>query len=402
MPRVLIIDEITHASPGRPQDFRLSQFIRFLPDAGWEPVCLSHRRFARAGKAAARRLQKRPNAGLGEPQRNGTANAAALPPLQWIWRFPGIYWDASRLAQTGDFDLIFSFGHALETHWLAGHLAGKFGLPWIPDLSRLTVPADGQPSIWRRNLLQSVEGMLTQSAAMAVISSEDRRDIWLDRLPQMPRAKIRYLPEGFDPFFDQRTSSENGRASTFRILFSQPVLHLRALRGFLLALESIFKKHPAWMRDFLLLWQGPIHDEIKGFLARVAGEKQFIWLKDQENGASEKPPRPEVILTFLPEQPTADFQVHASFFRLLPENRPYLAIGPDCSLRRFIRREKLGREFDPEEISGIAAALTYWFVEFKNGTLQSWQKDVREFGYDHLTRQLARHFDACLPYKLPS
>ncbi len=402
MPRVLIIDEIAYRPPIIAQDFRLNQFVRFLPDAGWEPVCLSDelRRSGEAGPGPDERPAR--DNGLALQDLNGMAKMPASAQVQLVWRFPGIYWAASRLAKTGEFDLIFSFGHSLETHWLAGHLARKFDLPWIPDLSRLPMPKQADLTLWQRNLLSGVLDMLMDSASLIVISSEDRRDLWLSRLSQMPRAKMRYLPEGFDPSDEREEQLKAKKSAPFRILFSQSVLHLRALRAFLLALEAIFKKHPAWMRDFLLLWEGPVHDEIKGFLARVAGEKQFVWLNGQENGNPAQHPRAEVILTFLPEHPAADFWVYASFYRLLPENRPFLAIGPDCSLRRFIRREKLGREFDPEEINGIVAALTYWFVEFKNGTLQPWQKDVRDFGYDRLTRQLARHFDACLQSTLPS
>ena len=402
MPRVLIIDEIAYRPPIVAQDFRLNQFVRFLPDAGWEPVCLSDelRRSREVGPEAGKHSTHAN--GLAVRGLNGIVKRPKSVHVQLVWRFPGIYWSANRLARTGEFNLIFSFGHSLETHWLAGYLARKFDLPWIPDLSRLPMPSETRLSRWQRNMLQNVQTMLLQSAALVVISSEDRRDLWLGRLSQMPRAKMRYLPEGFDPHVQIQMRSQSKHSAPFRILFSQPVLHLRALRAFLLALEAIFKKHPAWMRDFVLLWEGPVHDEIKGFLARVAGEKQFVWLNGQENGNFAQHPRAEVILTFLPEHPAADFWVYASFYRLLPESRPFLAIGPDCSLRRFIRREKLGREFDPQEINGIVAALTYWFVEFKNGTLQSWKKDVRDFGYDRLTRRLARHFDACLQSTLPS
>lgn len=419
MPRLLVLCDQIYPSD-RGEFSRLAGFLRLLPDFGWQPevLCLwndtSRNRIGHRSIPVHEALplhwmwqftvgrlfsMKQVNGSASEwgPIDNGRATSPWMMKASKRTGIPFLRNKALRLLRSNGFDALLSFGEQGGVHRVAAELAQQGNLPWVADLSRsagwFDIPRGRQSDLPSR--FRMMEKNRVFHADRLVVHTQEYRRFLLQYRPAYPRARVQVIPDGCEiatPSVDD--ASRTG--SRFRILLDQQDMTFVGLKAFLSALGQLLSKHPGWVPEFEVIFSGYQPADFHVLLQRLNLAPCFQLAR--RDGPSTNHPQVSQIdtITILQEETLSSRLDNARLFRWLPLGRPILAIGPEGALRRCVREWNLGRDFSPQEIAGIAATLTYWFVEFKNQTLPRNRKALPQWNPFELTRKLAEVLTFCL------
>ncbi|RMD95511.1 MAG: hypothetical protein D6814_13120 [Calditrichaeota bacterium] len=431
MPRAMVITEFFPPLSIKEMQ-RVPKFLTYLPDFGWEPLVLTLK-----NKVAATKNPFHPGGVPGHlrikssraPVARGLFLRRNLYPLLQISKkepYPGISqmlklldcllipdelaaWlpfgrvAGKRLLKKHEINLIFSIGTSHTCHLIGKSLSRHMQLPWIADLQ---FPRESDFShanarcFFRLQIDEIFRRLIIHQAQWVVVNSEKWRGYLLSKFPKLPRNRIQVITDGYDPN-DYPLQQEEPTDGPFKIALLSPPSNERVVRSFVKALQKIFQKHPGWQEEFKIIWQGPVRTEEFQTVKKLGLKEQFSFMGPQ--------PYPKMLhhlqtanILLLPTQNEMLHNITAwtTLYQYLGTGLPIMAIGEAGSLRKFVRDEKLGRDFDSTEIEAIAAALTYWFVEYKNGSLKRRQREMRQYQYYYLTQKLARIFNHSLQHRI--
>ncbi len=399
MPRLFVVDELFAAPEFSRYDARFLNFYRRLPDFGWEPLVFSQylsRRFNGLRRMGRLLL---PHLFNGEVRNGGVSVRLGVPPpvrpgangVHGGFAAPFLQQVARGLLRRRPMDLLYSSGHSVESHQFAAKIAAQHDMPWVADFSRLLMLASLEEKA-ATALPHDAEILfrgVVKSGGLVIVHTEEVRNRWLGLFPRLPRARVRIVPDGFDGSIGEELLERNGeKKSLFTLLFAQPLVNMKALSTLLQALAAVFAKHPSWKNEFRVLWRGPLSGRMMEVLHRKQMEKIFHRIREEEWRGMARLPEFHVLLALPPEQIHGDFFVTPMLHALLAARRPLLAIGPEAGIRRLVREEGLGREFATDDARGVAAALIYWFVEFKSGAFSMLSQLPADLTHETTARKL--------------
>lgn len=397
---------------------RVTKFVRYLPEFGWQPVVVAaavrggmideallaqlppdlevirvENRFA-PGNAVAGRHAARPTPGARLRQ---LLRRLFIPDPQLLW-VPGVVRAAAQRIEQGDIDALMTTAPPYSVHVAGLWLKRRFPrLPWLMDLRDIWSENPTIPDPLTYKLQAAWERACLHHADHVTTATDGQRDLIL-RSFELPPAQLSTITNGFDPADVPALLSAPDRAP-LRLTHVGSLVGNRATatRGLFAALER-------------LAAQGITAADLEVRLVGVFDPAVYQWSQPLvERGIVQMVPfmpyaeavremtAAHVLLLIAANDREGRLSHPNKLFEYFALGRPILALTPEGDVSRLVREADAGEAIPPLDVDRVVAALQRLIVGHRAGTRGSVAADSSRFARferRELTRQLADRLDA--------
>jgi peptidoglycan/xylan/chitin deacetylase (PgdA/CDA1 family)/glycosyltransferase involved in cell wall biosynthesis len=205
---------------------RTLNFVKYLPEHGWQPEVLT----ANAKAHAQQRNDLVDSIPAHTRIRRGFALDAARHlslagkysrftalPDRWSTWWAGGVWTGLRAIRTQKPDLIWSTYPISTAHLIAGTLSKWRGIPWVADFRDPMVSADYPSDGLQRNVWQRIEAMVFRQARYCVFTTQRAADAYGKRFPASAE-KCVVIENGYDEAAFAGISVSSGARASGKLL----------------------------------------------------------------------------------------------------------------------------------------------------------------------------------------
>lgn len=272
--------------------------------------------------------------------------------------------------------------------------AGRVGvvLDYRDEWCTLRAAYEMSASRLARVLGDPLESALLRSAHAVVTATEEFRANLLARFPSVDPARVRTIPNGYDPDDFPRDLPDPPR-DRFVATYAGTVFALTSARGLLGAVRLLHEREPRLSRALHVRFLGRIVDteadafeDAQRFGVECAGYVAHSQVLS-DLAAS------HLALCILDDVPGAERIYPAKIFELMHLGRPLLVLAPhESALARLVRDHALGEVVAPRDEQAIARALGERVRAFQAGdnAPAAWRNATRAARFDR--RALAGQF----------
>jgi glycosyltransferase involved in cell wall biosynthesis len=400
---------------------RVTKFVRYLPQFGWQPVVVTAA--VRGGMRdeallaqlptdlEALRVENRFTAGAVEPSTASAASAgrpalrarlrrslraAFIPDPQILW-VPAAVQTASARIRQGDIAALLTTAPPFSVQLAGLWLKRRFpALPWIMDMRDIWSenPAIASPPIYK--LQRAAERWCVEHADRIITATDGQRRL-IEQSFGLPAARLRTITNGFDPLDVPQLAPAQTRTA-LRLTYVGSIIGTRAAAaaGFFAALRAL----------------------AAGGVTAQQLEVRLIGIFDPSIHAWAAPLVEQGIVQLLPFMPYADAYAEMAaadalllttsddregrlshpnqLFEYFAVGRPLLALTPPGDVARLVQEAGVGVVASPGATNQIVAALRELLAEHQAGRLRRFApNDPRfaRFERQALTAQLAAELD---------
>lgn len=396
---------------------RVTKFVRYLPEFGWQPVVVAaavrggmideallaqlppqlevirvENRFA-TGNAAAGRHAARPTQGARLRQQ---LRRLFIPDPQLLW-VPGVVRAAAQRIAQGDIDALMTTAPPYSVHVAGLWLKLRFPrLPWLMDLRDIWSENPAIPDPLTYKLQAAWERACLHHADHITTATDGQRHL-IERTFDMLPAQISTITNGFDPADVPALLPAPARAP-LRLTHVGSLVGNRAAatQGLFAALER-------------LAAQGVTSAELEVRLVGVFDPEVYRWSQPLvERGIVQLVPfmpyaeavremtAAHVLLLIAANDREGRLSHPNKLFEYFALGRPILALAPEGDVSRLVREAEAGQAIPPLDVDRIVAALQQLVAEHRAGTSSFVAADHSRFARferRELTRQLAARLD---------
>lgn len=397
---------------------RVTKFVRYLPEFGWQPVVVAAA--VRGGMLDEALLAQLPpdlevirvenwlapgNVVTGRHVARPTLRARLrqllrrlfIPDPQLLW-VPGVVRAASRRIDQGDIDVLMTTAPPYSVHVAGLWLKRRFPrLPWLMDLRDIWSENPTIPDPLTYKLQAAWERVCLHHADHVTTATDGQRRL-IERSFDQPPAQISTITNGFDPS-DVPALLPPPERVPLRVTHVGSLIGNRAAatQGFFAALDQLAAR-------------GITSAELEIRLVGVFDPEVYQWSQSLvERGIVQLVPfmpyaqavgemmAAHVLLLIAANDREGRLSHPNKLFEYFALGRPLLALVPEGDVSRLVREAAAGQAIPPLEVDQIVAALQNLVAEHRAGTLGSVAgADGRfaRFERRELTRQLAARLDA--------
>ncbi len=404
--RVLIISRELPPSVG-PHAIRVAKLTKYLPAFGWQPsvltVPLDHawaldetlvhdlgdtpvfrvprlfRRLIPPTFSDGRPIAGSATGALGPPARTlrGTvrrvASELAVPDRDLLWAVP-----AARAAApvSKRLDVILTTAPPFSTHLIGARISRRTGVPWVAEYrDNWTMNPLYARGPVRRRMERSMERRALERAAAVVAISEAAAGEIAAVFPEIAN-RIFVAMNGFDP---DDLPAYAGSPSRFEITYTGTLDHRRDPRQLLAALSARVGVDSRFAVDLRLRLIGNVAPWI-GDVAREALGADRVRLDGlvPHREALEAAAGSAVLLGITTREEAGGAGLTSKLFEYLGLRRPILMLAPDGPARALVTHLGAGETADPEDLTGISAAVDLLYDRWRSGSERIVQADDLE------------------------
>ncbi|HEX6290519.1 MAG TPA: glycosyltransferase [Herpetosiphonaceae bacterium] len=417
MRRVLIL---TYDFPPRGATgvLRVTKFVRYLPEFGWQPVVVAatvrgglrdEALLAQLppdlevirvdnplapGDAVAGRHSARPSRSARLRQR---LRRLFIPDPQLLW-VPAVVRAAADRLRQGDISACFTTAPPYSVHVAGWWLKRRFPvLPWLMDLRDIWSENPSIPDPLTYKLQRAWEQTCLRAADHVTTATAGQRDLIL-RAFDMSADHISTITNGFDPADVPPTTPPPARKA-LRLTHVGSLVGTRAAatRGLFEALARLVAQGIT-ADDLELRLVGVFDPDVyhwaEPFVA--SGMVQIVPFMPYAEAIAEMAAA-EVLLLITTDDREGRLSHPNKLFEYFAIGRPVLALAPEGDVSRLVREAGVGQAVPPLAADRIVAALHALLAEHRAGTLgrgAAHAPRIAQFERRELTRQLAARLDA--------
>jgi glycosyltransferase involved in cell wall biosynthesis len=403
---------------------RVTKFVRYLPEFGWQPVVVAaavrggmldeallaqlppeletirvENRFA-PGNAVAGRHAARPSlrARIRQQMRR-----LFIPDPQLLW-VPGVLRATAQRLARGDVDALMTTAPPYSVHVAGLWLKRRFPhLPWLMDLRDIWSENPVIPNLLSYKLHRAWEWACLSHADLVTTATDGQRRL-IERSFAVPPGRISTITNGFDPA-DLPALAPPPHSATLRLTHVGSLVGNRAA-----ATKGLFDALT------LLAAQGITADDLQVRLVGVFDPEIYHWSAVLlERGLVQLVPfvpyaeavaemtAAQVLLLITADDREGRLSHPNKLFEYFALGRPILALTPEGDVARLIREAEAGVAVPPLASEQIVVALHRLLAEHRAGQLGIAANPSRfaRFERRELTRQLAERLDTlCVPAAL--
>lgn len=332
--------------------------------------------------------------------KDGITDLFEIPDEEMGWILPGTIGGLSAFRQYR-YEAIFATGRpwsALLIGVLLKRLTGKplvvdFRDPWMTNPFRL------QYSPMRNRLESWLERQVIQQSNIVIANTNELQEEFVKRFPLQPPEKFMTLLNGFDSedFGGISESSTGARNPVFTVTHTGFLYGKRDPMNFLEAMRLCLEQGRI-VRDkvkVLLIGSAELPYSLTDYLVK-AGLSDVVRLQ------AHVPYRKSLDYlcqsdALLLLQPGTKTQVPSKLFDYIGVGKPILGISPlDGATSNLMVKHRLGVVADPDNVQGIAQALTTLYEGWCSQTLESIvdRKEFQRFDVRNVTGTLAAKLSA--------
>ncbi len=406
---------------------RVTKFVKYLPQFGWEPVGVTSDTlwnpdpslleelpadlsvYRVPWPAALRRvLPRNPQAALGAPstRASGSARLKAtakrllraliLPDLTRLWTYKA-YGVCRQALEAHPCAAMVSTSPPNSIHLLAQTVHARTGLPWVADFRDVWSVADspwmqaaGPIGRWRhraleRGVLRACQRALMMTAQHAA-QTEAVFGAWV-------RPKLMVLPNGFDAQ-DFSAVPEATPNDTLEILYVGTLLDKQARNALPEGLHMAWQQQAGALQNVRVRFVGLLDP---AYRARLLAASPLVTVDEPVPHAEavRLMQRADALLLVLSDTLEHRMIYSSKFYEYLAAGKPMLGIVPEGAARAFIIREGIGWVAHPDAPAEIAQTLLMAVQSLRAEARQYRPSPelVARFERRALTRRLAEILD---------
>jgi glycosyltransferase involved in cell wall biosynthesis len=320
-------------------------------------------------------------------------------PDRGVWRLPAAVKLAVSLHRRYRFDAIVSSGMPFSDHLIGLALQSILRRPWLADFRDPWVEYihwRQWQTEWGGRLTRAAEAAVVRRASYVISVNDHMTRRFAARYGGVSSAKFVTVQNGFDAADFPREVEGKPRAR-FRLLYAgslygarNPTAVLEAYRHFLCEVPGS-RRHARF--DFAGR-PGPHVEELTR--AGEDGRVQYLGLLSYGESLRSMASA-DVNVIILPKVPGSENDTTTKTYECLGSGRAILAAVPlDGAAAEVLRRFDGVWLCDPEDVAGIARAMTALYQRWLAGTLRvdRPEEGLRAFTREHQTRRLAGFLDS--------
>ncbi len=398
---------------------RVSKFVKYLPEFGWQPTVLT---VEPAGYFAydASPLRELRDAGV-EIRRTGSLDptrffgrrrTVRLPSEQVRSRLSSISqclfipdnkvgWlpyavrAGNSLVRLTPFDAVFSSAPPYTAHLVAARLSRRHGIPLLVDFRDDWVgnPRHVYPTPLHARLNARMERRVLCTSRHAVTINGHIREALLERNPLGPRVTV--IPHGYDSM-TQGTANAKG-SDRMRFVYTGVFYDAQTPDYFLRALARVIGSDATKARSVEAVFVGLLPDASKRLITDLdlGGNVCHVGYVSHADAVAWQRSA-DVLWMTIGSRPGAEGISTGKLFEYMGNRKPILALVPPGTARDALARYGAAMVVDPHDVIGIEEVLLDLFDNWESGKPMIPDEDfVGRFDRRVLAEDLAALLDEC-------
>ena len=392
---------------------RTLNFVKHLPDNGWQPLVLT---------AAARAYAEQRNDLIASiPSHTKVIRGFALDaarhfsiggkyplalalPDRWASWWLGAVSAGLRAIREQRPDVIWSTYPISTAHWIGSTLSRVSGLPWVVDFRDPMVGAGYPADRWQRYIWNKLERKVVRQAAACVFTSQRAALTYSQRYPEIAH-KCRVIENGFDEgIFETATPKRSNIADDCLLMLHSGLIYPkdRNPSHFFAAVQSLIASGKLDRNKIRIRFRAPQHgDEVSAFAAQYGLESVVdIEPPISYQDAISEMMAADALLVF--QGSNFNAQIPAKIYEYIRAQRPVLAfLDPAGDTAVQLSQFKEGVfQADINSTESIQAALLAWLdglqsLNFDKGMPANIEM-VKRYSRKSQAKVLAELLDYCV------
>lgn len=389
-PRRVLILAYDFPPRGSTSVFRVTKFVRYLPEFGWQPVVVAAA--VRGGMRDEALLAQLPadlevlrvdnpfTPGAGSPapsvgqpplraRLRQLLRAAFIPDPQLLWVPGAVHAAAARIAR-GDIAAVFSTAPPFSVQLAGLWLKRRFpSLPWLMDIRDIWSENPAVDDPVRYKLQRACEGACVARADRVVTATDGQRRL-IEQAFGLPTARLATITNGFDPL-DVPPSAAPEPHSALRLTYVGSMIGTRAAAaaGLFVALELLAAGGvTAAQLEVRLI--GVFDARIQAWAAPLIerGIVRLLPFMPYAEAYAEMT-RADVLLLTTSDDREGRLSHPNKLFEYFAVGRPVLALTPPGDVAQLVREAGVGVAVPPGATEQIVAALRELLRQHQAGQL---------------------------------
>jgi glycosyltransferase involved in cell wall biosynthesis len=390
---------------------RTLSFVRYLPEAGWEPIVLTAHPRAYARVSDDQRKDVPAGTVVKRAFALDTAKHLAIGshyprflalPDRWVsWWFGGVI-SGLHLIRKYKPAVLFSTYPVATAHLIGLTLSKLTGLPWVADFRDPMTDEDYPPDPRLRKVHDWLESSVLKRCERAVVTTPGTYRMYAEKFPDLPRGRLCEIQNGYDEenfaTAERRAAQGTARPAAAPVtLVHSGILYPseRDPRAFFSALSALKEAGRVSADRVRVFLRATGHDGYLNELIRKAGVGDLVELAPPiayEEALAEML-RADGLLLF--QAANCNLQIPAKLYEYLRARRPILAItDPAGDTARTLREAGIDTIVRIDSKDDITGGFMKFVESVQRGTAPTaTPESVRASSRRARVSELARVFD---------
>ncbi len=271
---------------------------------------------------------------------------------------------------------------------------------WTDDLSRDWLPR------WRKRLERFLEFVVMKRADRIIIVSGQMVHIMLRNFPYLNNERFAVISNGFDPEYSKIIITNYKKGTSFKIVYTGQIKNFTHSK-FFFAVDELIKKNDDLAKKIEIILVGRIVETEKEKIFQELNKQNIIsrlhitgWISHAK--ALEIQKNSDVLLLIIGSKvPNPETILTGKIFEYIIAQRPILALVPEGAAKEVILKTRTGIPVHPENLKGIKNAITELYKQWKSDSLfiQPDWTEINKYDRKNLTKKLAAILDVILNKK---
>lgn len=403
---------------------RISKFVKYLPDFGWNPIVLTSNTSAyyafdntllneliernikvyRTDEDITKHLKKNNNSKLNYPSKfrqkiqSKFLQTIFQPDSRRFWMKHALK-KAEEIISENRIDVILSTAPPFTDFLVAWKLAKKYDIPFVLDYRDLWIdnPYYFYPTIFHKNYAINLERKILGTASRALVITRDMKNQLLNRYRMLDNNEVSIIPHGFDQEDFDNISQVNKKNDKFIISHSGLFSADLTPTYFLKALSSMFSEKPEIKSEFEIRFIGLLQKKFQKEISKLNLVNNFVITNYIEHkDAIRNLLESDVLWMMVPNS----IVTPSRFYEYLGARKPIILCSPESELTKIAESTNAADIVDPKNVNELKISILKYYNHWKSNTLPTPNESIVEkFDRKVLTQQLSKELALCVKYR---
>lgn len=403
---------------------RITKFVKYLPEFGWNPIVLTSTSSAyyafdesllneinekniqiyRTDADISKVVKKNSGSTLNYPGKFRQKIQSSLlqtflqPDSRRFWAKQAIS-KADEIFKNNQIDLILTTAPPFTDFLVAHTLSKKYEVPYVLDYRDLWVdnPYYFYATIFHKNYAISLEEKILMNASRSLVITRDMKNKILSRYRFLNYNDIAILPHGFDQEDIDKAASLIQKSNKFVISHSGVFSADLTPEFFFKAVSLLISQKPEIKKDLEIRFVGVLQKKYKKQIVKYKLDeiiKLYGYLEHLESVKVLM--ESDVLWMMVPNS----IVTPSRFYEYLGTRKPLIISSPISELTKIVENSSNVIRTDFKDINAIKNAIWEMYLNWKQNKLTLINNDITDkFDRKFLTKQLAKELAYCVKFR---